>query len=166
MLIDPTGLKLGDKRLSKEEALLRSFEQTDKAVDRYRLDDHDHLKDANARTGRPMAHTELIGRVRRATSNVWAEDSRNAPENAGFYTNKAGVKTYLCAFEKGVLPEYTIIFTDCADLPVKQRIGWRNVLLRLLGAGVLTWAQVLDIFGDAHGINSRRWKFYTRRYRN
>jgi hypothetical protein len=165
MLIDTTGT-LGDKRLSGEEALLRSFENTDAMLQRYRLDDHEHLKDADARTGRPMLHTELISRVTRLNGRVWAEDSLNAAGNVGFYHNKGGVKSYICAFEKGALPEYTIIFTDCADLPVKQKQGWRNILLRLLGAGVLTWAQVLDIFGDAHGCNAQRWKFYTRKYRN
>jgi hypothetical protein len=154
--------------LSPEEALIKSFENTDKMLQQYRLDDHEELKNAEQRMGQRMEHNELVRRVCKANPYVFAEDSNADPEHVmGFYfTNRKGEKEFVCAFDKGYLPEFSIIFVDAADLPVKEKRGWRTVLLRLLAKDCLTWEQVMEIFGDAHGINSRRWRFYTRRYRN
>lgn len=167
MLVQTDPNKLGDKRLSKEEILLQSFEQTDKRLQQFRLDDHEELKNVEQRLGRPMSHQELIRKVTTTNPKVWAEESLADRNVMGFYTERNGEKVCLAAaFEKGWLPEFSIIFTDAADLPIKEKRGWRTVLIRLLSSGVLTWAQVLDIFGDAHGVNSKRWRYYTQRYRN
>jgi hypothetical protein len=167
MLIVPSTEFLGDKRLSREERLLKSFEETDRALEKYRLDDHEELKNAEKRLGQQLSHQELIRRVVKLNPQVWAEDSNYDKNVVGFYrTNSAGEKEYLVAFEKGILPEFSFIFVDAADLPVKEKRGWRTVLHRLLAKGALTWAQVLEIFGDAHGINATRWRSNTQRYRS
>lgn len=156
------------KQLSPHERLLASFEQTDRMLQQYRLDDHEALKNAETRIGKPMLHTELIQRVSKLTHNrVWAEDSRNDSKVSGFYTVREGVKHFLGAFDKGPLPEFSFILTDSADLPVKEKRGWRTVLVRLLKQGVLTWSQVISGFGDAtHSVSSGRWNFNTREFRN
>lgn len=157
---------LGDRVLSKEEALLKSFQETDRALQRFRLDDHEHLKDVEARMGKPMLHTDLIRRVLKLNSAIWTEDSNNDSSVVGFYTrDQEGNKVYLVAFEKGILPEFSFILTDAADLPVKEKRGWRTVLLRLLKQNALSWPQIVAIFGDAHGFASDRWRAETQRYR-
>lgn len=168
LLLDPHGKKLGDKLLSPEEALKKSFEDTEKKVARYRLDDHDHLKDAAQRTGKPMSHQDLIRRVTKCNPRIWAEDSLNDKKSIGFYTTRAGVKKYLVAFEKGVLPEFSFILVDTADLPIKEKRGWRTVLHRLLAQGALKWSDIVAIFGDVDGDGARtqRWHRNTKKYRN
>lgn len=166
MLFEINRDKLGDKLLSKEEALLKSFEETDRKLEKFRLDDHEDLKNMEKRLGRPMHSNQLIYYVTRTNPHVWAEDSINDSNCANFYMAKDGKKTCcVAAFEKGFLSEFSFILVDTADLPVKEKRGWRTVLLRLLAAGALTWAQVLEVFGDAHGVNSERWRRYTQRYR-
>lgn len=167
MLIVSDANQLGDGKLSTHEQLLKKFEDTDVMLNRYRFDDHDHLKDVEARLGQQMTHTDLVYKVTKLNPRIWAEDSINDKNVVGFYTLDAeGNKKYLVAFEKGFLPEFSYILTDAADLPIKEKRGWRTVLVRLLKSKVLTWKQIMLIFGDTHGKASRRWEIETQRYRN
>lgn len=165
MLIAKEG-QLGDKGLlSREESLLRSFEQTDGRLDQYRLDDQDDFKNAAARLGRQMSHQDFVRYVTKLNPGIWAEDSNYDSKVIGFYRLVRGEKKYLVAFEKGYLPEFSIVSTDSADLPVKERRGWRTVLYRLLAQKALTWKQVMEIFGDAHGISGKYWRMLTQHQR-
>lgn len=155
------------KRLSPQEQLLRSYEDTDKRLERYRLSDHNDLKNARKRLGQPFTHRELIQRVEKVTNRrVWAEDSLHDPNVVGFYYTKNGQKAYVCAFDKGMLPEFSIILTDTADLPIKEKRGWRTVLTRLLQTGAMSWSEVVYGFGD--GLNhaaANRWANNTQQFR-
>jgi hypothetical protein len=156
-------------KLSAREKLQRSYEDTDKALMQYRLSDHDDLKNAEKRMGKPMMSSELVKRIEKLTNRaVWAEDSYRDPDNVvGFYTIKKREKVHICAFDKGAMPEYSIIMTDAADLPIKEKRGWRTVLTRLMQADVLTWSQVQYGFGE--GMNhaaANRWAFNTRDFRS
>lgn len=155
------------KRLSPQEQLLRSYEDTDHALERYRLSDHADLKNAQKRLGQPLMHTELIRRIEKTTNRrVWAEDSRNDSNVVGFYFVKDGQKRYVCAFDKGALPEFSIILTDNADLAIKEKRGWRTVLTRLLESGAMSWSEVVYAFGDglSHAA-AKRWALNTRKFR-
>lgn len=167
MLIQPNSRALGDGLLSRAEALKRTYESTDRMLQKYRLPDHESLKDAEARMGSPMLHTELIRRVTKLNPAIWAEDSRANPTTVcGFYTRGAEGVRFLGAFEKGWLPEHSFILTDRADLATKEKRGWRTVLVRLLNEGVLTWPGVLRAFGDSHSsIRNERWRQQTQRFR-
>ena len=158
------------KRLSPQEQLARNYEDTNERLDRYRLADHDTLKDVSQRMGRVMTHNEFIQRVQKVTHNrVWAEDSLSDPTHmvCGFYFVKDGVKKYVCSFDKGWMPEFSFILTDNADLPVKERRGWRTVLTRLLQLGAITWDEVRSAFGDglSHA-TADRWAANTRQIRS
>ena len=156
------------KKLSPQEQLQRSYESTDASLERFRLSDHINLKDAEKRMGTPLMHSELIRRVEKLThKRVWAEDSLRDSSVVGFYTVDKGEKKYICAFDKGPMPEYSFILTDNADLPIKEKRGWRTVLTRLLQSGALTWDQVVYGFGTGlHHQASQRWDFNTRDFRN
>lgn len=156
------------QRLSPQEQLKRNFEDTDKRLDRFRLSDHNDLQDVRKRVGQALFHQEFIRRVEKLTNKrVWAEDSYRDPLNvAGFYHVKNGVKTYICAFDKGAMPEFSVIVTDAADLPIKEKRGWRTVLTRLMQAKAITWPQVVYGFGDGQEhAASDRWSFNTREFR-
>lgn len=156
------------KKLSPQEQLKRSYEDTDKRLDTYRLSDHTDLQNVEKRAGQPLTHQEFIRRVEKLTNRgVWAEDSYRDPQNvSGFYTVKNREKTYICSFDKGVMPEFSLIVTDSADLPIKEKRGWRTVLTRLLQAKVITWPQVVYGFGDGQShAAADRWSFNTRTFR-
>lgn len=166
-IIVPSSQHLGDS-LSAQEKLLQKFEETDRMLQRYRLDDHEELKKAEERMGQRMDHPELIRRITKLNHGIWAEDSISDRTVVGLYrvNPKDGTKQYLVAFDKGSLPEFSIIFTDNADLPIKEKRGWRTVLSRLIAQGALSWSQVMTLFEDAHGKHSRRWKMNTQRFRS
>jgi len=172
MLIQPDRNKLGDKQVSGAEALAQSFEQTDKHLQQYRLADQEQLKNVEARLGQPLHFAEVIRRVVQLNPSLWAEDSIGCPGNVGFYRRRTPTelnpcdKEFLVAFPKDVLPEYSIIETDAADLPVKERRGWRTVLLRLLQQKALTIEQVSSAFDEASGESSARWRFYLHSLQN
>jgi hypothetical protein len=155
------------KRISGREKLAGLKEDTNKQLERYRLSDHDELKKSEKRTGQMLYHTDVIRRIEKLThKRVWAEDSNNDTNVCGFYTQFNGAKKFICAFDKGPLPEFSHITTDERDLPIKEMRGWRTVLTRLMQAKVITWAQVVYGFGD--GIDhaaADRWNFNSRESR-
>jgi hypothetical protein len=172
MLIQPEREKLGDKVLRGAEALAQSFEQTDKALEQYRLPDQQQLKNVDARTGQPMHFTELVARIRKLNPSLWVEDSIHCPGHVGIYRHRTPTaedpcdKEFLVAFPAEVLPEYSIIEVDAADLPIRERRGWRTVLVRLLQQKALRIKGVIELFGDASGESSARWRFYLHSLQN
>lgn len=172
MLIETNPDRLGDKLLSPQEALLRAFEETDRRLRVYRLTDHEELKDAKMRFGHPLSFVELIRRVRKINPALWVEDSINMPGHCGFYRYKRPErsddpdKEFLAAFPKTILPEFSIILTDAADLPIKEQRGWRTVLLRLIQQRALRIEDVLVAFDEASGTVAKRWLQYTQHLRS
>lgn len=153
-------------KLSAREALIEKQEETNKALNQYRLDDHAELKDVNQRIGSPMWHTEFISRVEKATHRkVWAEDSYRDKEVAGFYTTINGEKTYICSFQKGAMPEFSIIVTDERDLPIQEKRGWRTVLTRLLQTGNIKFYQIKNAFDIREHQADERWRANTQSFK-
>lgn len=164
-----TTTELRRKALPAKENLAKLREENYNAGEHYRLSDQLELKNAAKRTGEQLFHTELIRRIEKITHRrVFAEDSRADKNVCGFYTSAvdkatgATVKRFICAFDKGPLPEFSIITTDARDLPIKEKRGWRTVLTRLMQAKVITWPQVVYGFGSGDGQASDRWNFNTR----
>lgn len=161
MILNPT------KKLSAAEALSRAKADTNTRLDKYRLDDHDDLKDAEKRLGQPMLSSELITRIERLTHRrIWAEDSYRDSSIAGFYTtDNEGSKKFICAFDKGAMPEFSIILTDDKDLPVKERRGWRTVLTRLIQSRHTTLSELEKGFQFRDHQSDERWRANTRDFR-
>ena len=166
------------KSIKSKERLAALKEDTHKQLEQYRLSDHTELKQSEKRTGQMLYHTEVIRRIEKLTNKrVWAEDSNNDKSVCGFYTFTTEtsmhsadygkkLKKFLCAFDKGPLPEYSHITVDERDLPIREKRGWRTVLTRLLQAKVITWPQVVYGFGDGEQhAAAERWSFNTREAR-
>ena len=165
MLILDSPNKLGDKILSGSEALAKAKEEDAIENRQYQMDDHLLLTNLEARMGRPMMYQTLIERILKMNPNIWVEDSINCPGYANFYTMRGWVKTCLdAAFEKGALPEFSILIEDdIRKLPVKEIRGWWTVLYRLLAQRAITKRQIRKAFGpEPEGFNSARWKTFTR----
>jgi hypothetical protein len=175
LLIYDNSKKLGDGLLNKHEALQKAYEETDRHLqEKYRLPDHEDLKDEKTRTGQRMHSSDFIHKIKGLNSKLWVEETVTPRFGTvlNWYTtgkdedNKEIKKCLTAAFYPGWLPEFSWMEVDRADLITKENRGWRTVLLRLMAGGVLTLAQVIATFGDASGPASTRWHKETQRYRN
>ena len=148
------------KQIAGREALARSFEDTDRQLAQHRLPQQDEWKECERRLGRGMTHVALFNYVRKYIHSVVMETSFNDPAVAGFYSHDTRGKRYLVAFNTGFLPEWSIITTDRADLPIKERRGWRTVLLHLLKRRAITFSQVSEIVRTHYGYTPADWNKY------
>ena len=146
--------------ISGAEALSRSYEDTDRRIAENRIPDQDSWKESERRIGRSMTHQALGRYVSRSNPAVVMETSLADPSCAGFYALDGRGKRYLVAFHKGYLPEWSIIETDKADLPVRERRGWRTVLMRLLKQRILSFRQITHIIRDHYGYSPAVWNKY------
>jgi hypothetical protein len=155
------------KSIKSKERLAALKEDTNNSLDRYRLSDHREMTKSEKRTGQMLYHSDVVRRIEKLThKRVWAEDSNNDKSVCGFYTQHQGVKKFICAFDKGPLPEFSHFVTDERDLPIKEKRGWRTVLTRLMQAGAITWPQVVYGFGDGlEHAAAERWSFNSREAR-
>lgn len=153
---------------STEEMLKAMWQDTDAKLAPYRYPDQEQFKNAAKQTGKGIWSNQLIAQIKKLNRNLFVEDSIALPGCAAFYKTVAGEKKYTGAcFRKGFIPEFTIIKTDAADLPVEFHYGWRTVLLRLLKSGDLTIAQINKVWGHVHYGDSRgkHWAAYTAEFR-
>jgi len=154
-----------DGSLGREE-LARIREMSDAHLSRNRLPDQDNFKDKERQLGKAMHSSEFVQKVLKLNPNILCEDSVNCRGHAAFYYVERGEKKYTNAsFTKGILPEFSIIETDAADLPVRVKYGWREVLLRLVKARQLSFRQVVRMFGDAETVQSSHWRRNIRNFR-
>jgi hypothetical protein len=150
------------------EHLLRMWEETDKQIQDQRYEDQSDFQNQERQMGKIMHSGELVRRILKLNRDLIVEDSNAIKGCAGFYLMRNGEKVWTNAsFKKGWISEFSIIHTDRADLPVRVDYGWRTVLVRLLKFNAISWAQVLDTFGDVHASDSRgkHWKLNVAAYR-
>ncbi len=143
-----------------ERALEEKYEDTDRQNEQHRLPEQDTWKESKKRIGKGMFHTELLRYVGNSNHRIFMETSNANQDIAGFYWMRRDVKTFLVAFPKGFMSEWSIVETDRADLPVKERRGWRTVLVRLMKARALTRAQVMEIVRSHFGYSPAEWNKY------
>jgi len=152
--------------VSPSEAADLFAEESRKAEDMYRLDEHEAMKGAKDKRGY-MHASEFILRVKRMNPLLFVQQQINFPGEWGFYTDLGkGVLTYLSTFKKGWVPEYSYTIVDARDLVTDEVRGWRTCLVRLLGWGVVSWEQVMREFGDVYGNGGAKWRKQTQRFRN
>ncbi len=135
-------------------------------LDTYRLWDHNSFRDFHRRKGCVLHSSEFIFRLQELNPNISVSHQINFADDWGLYTDMVGGSIYLSGFPKGWLTEFSYCLVDDRNLPTEEKRGWRTVLIRLLGKGVLTWEQVVNEFGDSEGFNSERWLTYSAPYRN
>jgi len=143
-----------------KEELARIREMSDAQLSQHRMPDQDNFKDKVRQMGHPMHSNTLVRMVLKANPKLVVEDSVNCKGHAAFYYFEVdGAKKPTNAhFKKGILPEFSIMETDAADLPVRVQYGWREVLSRLVKAKQLRLGQVLRMFGDTTTVQSSHWR--------
>ena len=90
MLIVSDAKKLGDGQLCFKEAMAKAKEEDYKFLERYRLDDHDALKDIEARSGTRMHFAEFALKVQSIAPEIWVEQQINFPDDVGLYIADVG----------------------------------------------------------------------------
>lgn len=132
---------------SMQDELAGMWEDTDKKLANCRIPDQESWK--RDRRGISIHSNELIRRVKVMNPAIWAEDSINLKTQIGLYfpSPLGGIKRYSGAhFRRGMVREFSQVFTDRADLPVAIEYGWREVLHRLLKMRLVTWEQICKQF--------------------
>ena len=132
------------------------------------------IKNAAARTGRRMHHSELILRLRKLLPGLLIMDGNFAGELAMFRTFgqpqprlEGRSFEYLGFMPTGVMPEYSIYHFDARNVPDREeQRGWRTVLLKFVNNGMLTEEQVNRYFGEPTGIGSTVYRRQLWKYRN
>lgn len=175
----PVKIKMGRDGFSRKQPVTQSFDSaeemleamwqdTDAKLAAYRYPDQESFKNREKQTGKGMWSNDLVRKVLRLNRNLFVEDSVLVPGCAAFYKTVDGIKTYTGAnFRKGFVPEFTIMKTDAADLPVEFLWGWRTVLMRLVKSRDLTMAQINKVWGDVHYSDSRgkHWAAHMSQFR-
>lgn len=171
MLIERPGFRPLDSSavefLPLEEAILKfKGERIEPQLETYRLSDHNDLKDFHKRSGQWMHSSELIYRVMCLNPRIFVEQQVNYPDQWGFYIDVLGRQRYASGFPKGWLREFTAILVNDKNLMEGDEVrGWRHVLVRLMGLGLLSWAQVVKTFGNSEGPTAERWQKFTWMFR-
>jgi hypothetical protein len=155
---------------SDMDELKRLWEETDGMLASQRWEDQDGFKDEKRQMGKPMWSNDVISRVLKMNPRLIVQDSTSMKGSAAFYfvnPDKTLKYTNAC-FNKGLLPEFTIMTTDTADLPVYYpRYGYRTVLVRLLKGGYISYQQILHAFGEVEHQDhrGRHWWLNVRKFR-
>jgi hypothetical protein len=153
--------------LAPEEALEKyRATKIEPLHDLYRLYDHESFKDFERRRGLVLHSSEFIYRVCGLNRQIVVQRQINFEDEWGFYVDTCGKLVYLSGFHQGWLTEFSYSLVDHRNIPTEERRGWRTVLLRLMGRGVLSWEQAIREFGNSDGLNSERWMVYSAPYRN
>src|SRR2546423_1796344 len=122
MYIAPNRKSLGHLS-SRNESVAKYAADTDKMLDIYRLSEHQQMKESWRKRGH-MHASEFIVRVKRMNPCLFVQRQVNQPDHWGFYADVRGKLTYLSAFKKGWLPEFSYILVDEKDLPIDEVRGW------------------------------------------
>ena len=140
------------------DELYALWEGTDKMLADQRYPNQEGFKNVQRQMGNWMMSKDLIRKVIKLNPSLVSQESNSVKGNAAFYYVNADktLKYTNAHHELGVVPEFTIMKTDAADLPsYYPRMGWRAVLVRLLKGRYLSWNQVLSTFGDVPHLDDR-----------
>jgi hypothetical protein len=135
--------------------------------DLYRESDHDWFKSFHRRKGDVMHHSDLILKIQKLNPHVFVQQQINFPDDWGLYTEALGRIQFLTGVPKGWLTEFSYSVVDDRNLPTEEKRGWRTVVIYCLMKGALSWAQVMQEFGDpTDGFNDARWQDVTHAFRH
>jgi hypothetical protein len=143
------------------DKLYELWEGTDKMLEDQRYPDQADFKNVERQMGKAMRPADLIKKITKLNPKLVSQDTKAVPGNAAFYyvqPDKSLRYTNASHTILGLVPEFTIMHTDAADLPAYYpTYGWRTVVCRLLKGKYLSWAQVLKTFGDVPTNDSRAY---------
>ena len=167
----PEPLRVKEQLPSRDmDELKRLWSKTDGMLAAQRWEDQDDFKNVQRQMGKSMASGELVLRISKLNGRLVVQDSLSMKGSAAFYYVNVdkSLKYTNAIFDKGIVPEFTIMRTDAADLPVYYpKYGWRTVVVRLLKGGYISYSQVLKHFGEVehHDSRAKHWSLNVTNFR-
>lgn len=165
MLIETDIHELGDKRLNPEEGVIRERENCLKAASKYVIEDQAELQNSQRAEGARLSYTALLSRLMKIAPGLNARDG--SPGNLALYYPRSPKELdaalreggssdlffvfnkYVGGFPKEELPEWGYVDIDTSLIATHEHLrGWRTVLIGLIRAGAVSYADTIREFGD------------------
>lgn len=166
MLFETDKRMLGDSHLDAKENVIKLRELCLKFASRYITEDQQELQDANRSEGTRLPYTELLNRLKKICPTLSAREG--SPGNLALYYPRTsdelyealtdgGYSTdvffifnkYVGGMPKEELPEWGYVDIDTSLIATREHIrGWRTILIGLLLAGAISYADTVKEFGD------------------
>lgn len=157
--------ELGDKRLNPEEGVIKEREALLKKASVYKIEDQGELQNEKRSEGSRLAFSQLLQKLQRIAPDLQARDG--LPGNVALYYPRTAEQLdaalreggqndlffifnkYVGGFPKEELPEWGYVDIDTSLIATREHLrGWRTVLIGLIRAGVISYQQAIDEFGD------------------
>lgn len=178
-LVEVDKNELGDKRLNPEEAVCREREALIEKAAVFRMPDQAEMENPDRQYGPRIPFQNLLDRLRSLAPALAAKNGslgnvalyfpRTAEELDEAIREGQGIDTndpefflhhkYVGGFPKEELPEFGYMDTDTSKVATHEHLRcWRTVLIGLIKAGVISYQQAIQEFGDPGGDQrSKRW---------
>lgn len=157
--------ELGDKRLNPEEGVIKEREALLKKASVYKIEDQAELQNEKRSEGSRLSFSELLHRLQRIAPDLQVKDG--SPGNVALYFPRTAEQLdaalreggqndiffifnkYVGGFPKEELPEWGYVDIDTSLIATREHLrGWRTVLIGLIRAGVISYQQAIEEFGD------------------
>jgi len=157
--------ELGDKRLNPEESVIKEREALLKKASVYKIEDQGELQDVKRSEGARLHFGELLRKLQRIAPDLQARDG--SPGSLALYCPRTPAQLdvalreggqndiffilnkYVGGFPKEELPEWGYVDIDTSLIATKEHLrGWRTVLIGLIRAGVISYQEAINEFGD------------------
>jgi hypothetical protein len=135
------------------EMMLREKEISDEQVERYQMEDQNHLTNAKARCVNPMSTDEFMRKLRNAGLKCFTVYN-GLPNTVGLWCippKVTGRARYICYLRTPFMYEWSLLKLDDHNLPAGELRGWRTGLVELIKNDILTEWQAHQIFGNPSG---------------
>jgi hypothetical protein len=172
--VEPRKEMLGDKHLNPEESVIRLREELLAQESKKRLWHQDELADQERSEGPRLNWTDLLHRLQKLNPGIQVKDGLTddkgvkavalylrkrpdeyspeetadpvamTPPNGVFFLDHK----YIGGFQQHEMSEWGHVLTDNTQVAVRERRGWRTVLMKMIQSGVITYAQAVKEFGD------------------
>lgn len=192
-VVEPDIHELGDKRLNPEEGVAREREALLHKVSAFRIPGQDELENPDRQYGPRISAEKFIVVLQHLAPGLVAKETR-LPEKwatpgaegefALYYPRttdeldevlREGGSTdtffifnkYVGGMPRTELPEFGYVDIDTSRIATREHIrSWRTVLIQLMKAGVISYRQAIDAFGEPlTDARSRRWFLETETWR-
>lgn len=166
MLFETDRRMLGDSHLDARENVIKLREQCLKLASKYITEDQAELQNSGRSAGSRIPHTELLKRLKKICPQLTAREGspgnlalyypRNSDElyealTDGSYSTDVFFifNKYVGGMPKEELPEWGYVDIDTSLIATREHIrGWRTILIGLLKAGAVSYADAAKEFGD------------------
>jgi hypothetical protein len=172
--VEPNKEMLGDKHLDPVESVHRLREEIIEQESNKRLWRQDELADQERSEGPRLNWTDLLRRLQKLNHGIQVRDGlvddkgvkavslylkkrpdeytpeeiadplAMTPPNGVFFLDHR----YIGGFMQQEMSEWGHVLTDNTEVAVRERRGWRSVLMTLIQSCVITYAQAVKEFGE------------------